>query len=127
MLGVWLRTFAHDGKVHVLLLLIVIDFILGVIAAFNVGTFRFSYVSDFLRNDILFKIIPYFTVYAASIVAGGVDIVIPGLDFGFISDSVFSLIVVALVGSIFSSLADLHLFKVPAAIGGSENTGPPRS
>jgi Bacteriophage holin family len=128
MVGTWLREFASDTKVHVALLLVVIDFILGVAAAVKAGTFRMSYVADFARNDILFKLLPYFALYAAAIVAGHEDIVIPGLDFGVFAGAFYALIVAAWVGSILSSLTGFGL-KIPTrspkaatALAGNENT-----
>lgn len=126
--GVWLRTFALDDKVHILLILLMLDFILGVTAALRVGTFRLSYVADFMRNDVLFKLLPYFALYAASLVAGGVDIVLPGLDFGFVAGAAFITVTAAFVGSILASLKTLGLLRAaPNEIAGAENLAPPKS
>jgi phage-related holin len=120
MVGVWLREFANDDKVHVALFLVIIDFILGVCAAVKAGTFRMSYIADFARNDILYKLLPYFALYAAALVAGSVDIVIPGLDFGVFAGAFYA--------SILNSLTSLGL-KIPTrnpklatALAGDENT-----
>jgi phage-related holin len=128
MVGVWLREFANDDKVHAALFLIIIDFVLGVIAAVRAGTFRMSYIADFARNDVLYKLLPYFALYAAALVAGSVDIVIPGLDFGVFAGAFYALIMTAWVGSILNSLTTLGLKiptkspKVATALAGDENT-----
>jgi hypothetical protein len=126
-LQIWLHTFLNDTKVHIVFVLLILDFILGVIAAVAKGIFRLSYVSDFLRNDVIFKVIPYFTLYAAALVAGG-EAVVPGFDFGLISGAAYAILVAAFVGSILSSLRTLGLLKaLPDLIAGPENHAPPKS
>lgn len=107
MLQHWLHTFLNDTKVQALVLLVIADFVLGASAALKLGVFRFSYVADFLRNDIAFKLLPYFAFYVFALVAGSVDLVIPGLDFGAVAGAVYGLLVVAWVGSILKSAAEL--------------------
>lgn len=131
MLRTWLQTFAHDNKVHVALILVAADLILGVIAAFKAGNFRFSYLADFLRNDILFKLLPYFAMYVLALVSGGVDIVIPGLDFGFLAGAAYATLVAAIGASILNSVYELKIIpKKPQAlalaVAGSENSAPPK-
>lgn len=131
MISTWLREFARDDKVHIALLLVAADFILGILAAFRAGNFRFSYVSDFLRNDILFKLLPYFGLYALALVAGHVSIVIPGLDFGFLAGTAYVALVAAISASILNSLYELKVIpKKPqalvTAVAGSENAAPPK-
>jgi hypothetical protein len=132
MIRTWIVTFAHDDKLTIALIAILLDFLLGVIAAFRLGTFRLSYVYDFARNDVLFKLIPWFIFYVLALVAGGVDIVIPGLDLGLIAGAMYALMLAAWVGSILNSLTELGI-KVPAAqrsaklmLTGSENAAPPK-
>lgn len=128
----WLKAFAHDAKVHVLLLLLLVDFALGVIAAFKQKNFRLSYVSDFLRNDVLFKIVPYFVIYAAALVAGHTNaIVIPGtdkgLDFGFVAGALYVTIIASMSGSILASVKALgFLVNLPNTLAGTENAAPPK-
>lgn len=130
MLNVWLRTFALDDKVHILLLLALADFVFGVAAALKLGTFRLSYVADFLRNDILQKLVPYFALYALALVAGGTDIVIPGLDFGVVAGAAYVGFVAAMVASVLNSFMELGLpgqkLDLKTAIAGSENAAPPK-
>lgn len=130
MLNVWLHTFANDTKVHIALILVLADFVLGVIAALKVGNFRFSYVADFLRNDILFKLVPYFALYALALVAGGTSVVIPGLDFGVLAGAAYAVLVAAWVGSIVSSVRTLGIASAApnktANVLGPENAAPPK-
>lgn len=128
MVGIWLRAFAHDEKVQILLLLLLIlDLPLGILASLRVGNFRLSYIADFLRNDVLFKVVPYFFVYAASIVAGNTDILVPGFDFGFIAGGAYAFVIAGLVGSILSSLKTLGFLNgLTDKLAGSENAAPPK-
>lgn len=129
-LGQMLHIFMADGKIKALLIVIFLDFLLGVIAAWKLGNFRLSYVSDFLRNDIAFKVIPYFILYAGAIVAGGQDIIFPGLDIGVVAGASYVVLMGAMVGSILSSVRDLGLQGQPqsvkSALAGSENAAPPK-
>lgn len=125
MLRSWLLTFAHDSKVHIALLLVIVDFIFGVAAAVKGGVFRLSYVADFAKNDVLFKLLPYLGLYILALIAGGTDIVIPGLDFGALAGAFYVAIVAAWVGSILASLAVFGITKaLPASLVGPEKVGP---
>lgn len=101
------RTFWNDGKVEALVILIVLDFLLGVIAALKLGTFRLSYIADFLRKDVVFKMGGYLILYAGALFAGEADIIIDGLDLGVIAGAGYIVIVGAMVGSILNSIRDL--------------------
>lgn len=119
-----------DKQLAALALLVVADLILGILAAFKLGTFRLSYVSDFLRNDVLFKVVPYFFLKVAATVAGAYDIVVDNFDWGLIAGGAYIIIVLALVGSLLKSVADLGLMKTLAAkapqLFGAENAAPPK-
>lgn len=125
-----LVTFAHDDKLKIALIAIFLDFLFGVLAAVKVGNFRFSYVSDFLRNDVGFKLVPWFVLYAAAAVAGGVDILIPGLDLGVVAGAAYATLIAAWTASIISSLAQLRLDgaqqTAAVALAGNENAAPPK-
>lgn len=125
-----LVAFAHDDKLKIALIAIFLDFVFGVAAAFKVGNFRFAYVADFLRNDVAFKLAPWLVLYAAAAVAGGVDIVIPGLDLGVIAGAAYATIIAAWTASIIGSLNELRLAGAPqtvaVAVAGSENAAPPK-
>lgn len=86
--------------------------ILGVIAALWMKTFTVSYLGDFLRRDVLFKVVPWFTLYFASKVSD--SIAVAGFDFNTLANTVFGLITVALAGSILSSLYQLKLTSAEA-------------
>lgn len=130
MLRAWLVEFAHDDKLVAALIAVALDFFLGVFAAIKMGTFRLSYVADFARNDLIFKLFPWMVFYILALVAGGVDIVIPGLDLGFIAGTIYAGIMVAWVASILDSLKELGFpgaKSLPMAIASKENAAPPKS
>ena len=81
-IGEVFRLFWNDGKVEILVLLVVLDFFLGVIAALKTRTFRLSYIADFVRKDVIFKIGGYLFLYAGSLYAGQADFFVDGLDLG---------------------------------------------
>ncbi len=108
MIQTWLHTFASDTKVHVALLLVLADFVLGVGSALKRGSFRLAYVADLLKNDILGKLLPYLGFYILALVAGGIKILpIPGLDFGFLAGSAYVVLVTAMTASILNSAKEL--------------------
>lgn len=111
MIQQWVSTFAHGGKVQAAAFLVLVDLVLGVTAALKNGTFKFNYLMDFAKTDILGKLIPYFALYVIALVAGSTDIVIPGLDFGFLAGTAYVALVAAMGASILGSLADLGLTK----------------
>lgn len=112
-----IHSFITDDQTKAVFAAIIIDLVLGVIAAAKLGTFNLAYIANFARNDVLSKVVPFFVIHAASDVAGGVDIVIPGLDLSALSTAMFALVIAALVGSILGSLRDLGFGAIPAAAG----------
>lgn len=102
-----ISTFWNDGKVEVLVLLVALDFFLGVFAALKSGTFRLSYVADFLRKDVLFKMGSYLLLYAGALYAGQADILIDGLDLGVLAGAAYAVIIAAMLGSIANSVAEM--------------------
>lgn len=132
MLHTWVTTFAHDEKVKVALFLVLVDLVLGVAASFKQGTFKFNYLADFAKNDILGKLVPYFALYVLALVAGSADIVIPGLDFGVFAGAAYVALVAAMSASILGSLAGLGITnKLQAKLGAKVNqavfAGDPRT
>lgn len=110
-LGGLLSQFWNDGKVDWLVLLVIVDFVLGVIAALKSRTFRLSYVADFLRKDVIFKLGGYLVLYAAAVYAGEAEVLgIPEFDPGLLAGAAYVVVVGAFVGSILNSLRDLGLF-----------------
>lgn len=109
-----LNSFTHDTQVKAVMVLIAADLVLGVIAAINTHTFRLTYISNFLRNDVLGKVAPWFAFYTLGKIFGSA---VAGVDFGTVADGAFVVVTAALVGSLASSLADLGL-SLPAAVAG---------
>jgi hypothetical protein len=124
--GQLLHHFFSDGKVLAALAAVLIDFVLGVAAALKLRTFRLSYISDFGRNDVLFKLVPYFVLYSGALVAGSKDVVIPGLDLGLIAGAAYVAFMAAWVGSILASLAHLGIPAGGTMLSGGENAAPPK-
>ncbi len=109
-----LHSFAGDKQVKAVVILIAADLILGVLAAAKLGTFRLTYISNFLRNDVVGKVLPWFALYAFGQTSGASVL---GVDFGTIADAAFIGVTAALAGSLASSLKDLGI-GLPDAIGG---------
>lgn len=116
-IGDALRALFVDNRLQWILLLVALDFGLGIIAALKLGTFRLTYIADFLRTDVLFKVAPFALVYLGYKYAPSSDIVIPGLDLEIIMNGVWAIMVGAMVASVLKSLRDLGLF-------GSDNAPP---
>lgn len=115
-----IRKFANDREVQTVAVLIVLDFVFGVSAAFKTKTFRLSFLSDFMRNDVLGKVVPYFAVMAAVTIGGNVDV--GGVN---IQDVVGVAVIAALSASILSSLNDLGFWKsAPPEIAGPDPATP---
>jgi hypothetical protein len=114
--------FMSSDSLRAILALIIVDFALGVTAAIKMGTFAFSKVSGFLKDDVALKVFPYFILWTGAEVAGNADIVIPGLDLALLADGAFVVLAAAMVGSILSSVADLGLLS-KAPEGGPKTAG----
>jgi hypothetical protein len=117
--AIW-QAFFDDTLLHAVLVLIAIDIVLGVAAAVKTSDFAFSKVAMFARDDLLGKVVPWFVIYAAAKYAPSVDVL--GIDLDAIQKGVWALVVVALVGSLVASLADLGL-AIPNPLARGENTG----
>lgn len=119
-----IHAFAVDLKTQAALVLIALDFFFGVLAALRLGRFRLSYIADFAKNDIAFKLLPWAGIYIAAKFAGGQQLVIPGIDLDVAATAAYTVIVAAWVGSLLGSLDDLG-FKLPPFVGGPEKPPPP--
>lgn len=116
-----LRQFGDDPTVRITAALVVLDFVLGVAAAVKLGVFRLSYVADFLRNDVLGKLVPVFAVWAVTHLVG--DFTVGGLE--LIEESASGLAIAALAGSALNSLRDLGLAKtMPDEVAGPDPAAP---
>jgi hypothetical protein len=116
-LGNLLHQFVSDTQFQTVAALIVLDLILGVAAAAKTRTFQVAYLANFARNDVLGKVVPFFVIDSAAIVAGGTNIFIPGVDLTNVAHGMFVLVTAAMVGSLLSSLKDLGFSTIPAAAG----------
>ena len=134
-----IQAFFQDLKLQTALVVVFIDFVLGIIAALKLGKFRLSYVGDLARNDVLFKLLPWMVVYIGAKFAGHQQLVIPGIDLNVAADGLYVVIMAAWAGSLLASLAELGLpvtnakaalnarvGKFPQWAAGSENAAPPK-
>lgn len=125
-----LHAFFSDLKLQAALVVIFADFVLGVLAAWHRGNFRLSYLADFGRNDIAFKLAPWLTIYIGAKLAGHQQLLIPGIDLGTAATAIYVVVVAAWLASIASSLTELGLpgiaQKVGLAVAGNENSAPPK-
>lgn len=120
-MAVWLHRFFEDSRTQIALLLVLLDLVLGLVASVAVGSFRLSYIADFLRNDVLQKVVPFFVLYGGFLYAKNADIVIPGVDLEVIMNGAWVIVLAALGGSLLNSLRDLGLFTgVADAIAGPD-------
>lgn len=121
------HAFFEDQRVQVMLLLVVLDLLLGVIAALvnKEQSFRLSYVADFARNDILGKVAPFAVLYAGYKYAANADIVIPGFDLEIVMNGAWVIVLASLVGSLLNSLRDLGLAsQAPDEVAGDDPSSP---
>ena len=116
------REFAHDKQLYAVLVLIVVDLVLGVAAAAYKNQFAFSKITGFLHDDVLGKVFPWFVIFAVAKFAPNADVV--GIDFNQIQTAAWALVLVALVASLTSSLADFGI-QMPKVLATGENEGAP--
>jgi Bacteriophage holin family len=114
------HAFVSDTTFKAVAVLVLLDLVLGIVAAVKLGQFAFSKVSAFLKDDLLGKVLPWFSIYAAWKWAPSVDVL--GVGLKEIQEVVFAGVVVALVASLTSSLADLGL-TLPKTLATGENEG----
>ena len=127
-MGQLLHSFFEDTRVQIALLLLVLDFVLGVVAAFvdNTQGFRLSFLADTLRQDVLAKIVPFFVLYGGYKYASSADLVIPGLDMEVLMNAAWAVVLAAFVGSILNSVKDIGLLPeaTPPQIAGDDPVTP---
>lgn len=127
--GNLMHAFFEDTRVQIALLILVLDFLLGTVAALVDTTqgFRLSYLSDTLRTDVLGKMVPFFVLYGGYKYAGSADIVIPGFDLEVLMNTAWVVVLAAFGGSIWKSLNDLKIIPdsaTPPQLGGSDPVTP---
>jgi hypothetical protein len=117
-----IRAFTADQTVQLVAGLILLDFVLGMSAGVKAGTFRFGWIADFLRNDVLGKVVPYFAVWGAVRVGGDFELA----GFGMIEETVGAAVVLALGASVLNSLRDLSILpaSTPNEVAGSDEPPP---
>ena len=115
-----LNQFTEDPTVIGLAILVALDVLLGVIVALKNHTFKFVIVSDFLRADVLGKLVPYYAIWAAVHVGG--DVMLG--DFGIIEESAGALALAAIGASVLNSVRDLGLTKLPDSVASDDPTTP---
>jgi len=116
MVAQWLHRFFEDTRTQITLLLIVLDLGLGVVASVVAGGFRLSFVADFMRNDVLGKVVPFFMIYGGFVYAKNADLVIPGVDFDVVMNGAWVVVTAALVGSLLSQRATFLLVPLFSTI-----------
>ena len=90
-----------DGfKMTTLVILILVDFVLGIIVALKAGTFEFSKIANFLNTTILAFVGGY-------LVVGLVALVHP--EFAYLVTAAWGLLDVGLLGGIWGKLGKLGL------------------
>lgn len=116
-----LKQFTEDPTVLLLGVLVALDVILGVCSAIKLGTFRLVIISDFLRSDVLGKLVPYYAIWAAVHLTG--DFMFG--EVGLIEESTGALAIAAIGASVLNSLRDLGLAKnAPDVIAADDPTTP---
>lgn len=114
------NSFAHDKQLQAVLVLIVLDIVLGVVASVKLGTFAFSKIAAFLKDDVLGKVVPWFAIFAAAKFAPAVDVL--GIDLNQLQTVFWAAVVVALVASLTASANDLGI-SLPRSLATGENEG----
>lgn len=120
-LSTLLGQFADDAGVRLVAALILLDLVLGVAHAVKAGTFRFVVLADFLRNDVLGKVVPFFGVWAAVRIGGDIEI----SGFGLIEEVVNYGVVASLGASVLNSLKGLGLAGLPEVVAAEDPNGLP--
>ena len=115
-----LNHFTEDPTVIGLGILVVLDVLLGVIVALKNNVFKFVLVSDFLRADVLGKLVPYYAIWAAVHVGGDVSLG----DFGIIEETAGALAIAAIGASVLNSVRDLGLAALPDSVAADDPTTP---
>jgi hypothetical protein len=115
-----LDQFMDDPTVIGLGILVALDVLLGVLAALKNGGFRFVLISDFLRADVLGKLVPYYAIWVAVHVGGDVSLG----EFGVIEEAAGAMALAAIGASVLNSIRDLGLARLPEAVAASDPTTP---
>lgn len=115
-----LNQFQEDPTVVTLAILVALDVLLGVLSALKRRVFRFVLIADFLRADVLGKLLPYFGLWAAVHVGG--DLMVG--DFGIIEETAGAVAIAALLASVLNSVKELGLGALPEVVAADDPTTP---
>lgn len=114
--------FIDDPTVRLIGVAWALDFLLGLYAGIKMKRFRLSYIADTFRNDLIGKVLPYYTLWAALHITG-IDWSVSGFD--VVEETTGAVVVGALAGSVFNSLRDLGLWKTaPDGLAGPDPATP---
>ena len=119
-----LQKLLHDQQLVAVFALVGLDILLGVVASLvpsaqsSAGKFNFNRIVDFLRDDVLEKVVPWAIIYVFAALYSGLGVL--GINLGDIANGVYVVMLAALVASLVSSLSDLGLpvGKIPV-VGGT--------
>lgn len=109
-----LQSFIHDKQLNTVAILIAADLVFGILAAVKAGTFQFSYITQFLHDDVLAKVVPWLALFTFGKLDHGTVIAGYG-TWNDVSTGAFALVVAALTASLVKSFADLGV-PVPAPV-----------
>lgn len=115
-----LNQFQEDPTVVGLAILVGLDVLLGVLSALKRGVFKFVIIADFLRADVLGKLLPYYGIWAAVHVGG--DIMVG--DLGLIEEATGALALAAIGASVLNSIKELGLSTLPEVVAADDPTTP---
>jgi hypothetical protein len=117
-LPVAISQFFHDDLVTYFLLVVALDIVLGLIAAFKTGTFTLHRIGDFARDDLLYKFAPWAVFYVGDKVAGSPDVA-AGIDTGVVAGVIYAFVMAQLAASILKSVKDIYPnLPLPASLAG---------
>jgi len=116
-----IKQFGNDPETMAIIALIVVDFLFGVSAAFVSKTQKInvSYLADFLRTDVLGKLVPYGGLWFLFQTSG--DIQLGNLE--LLETGVSSAIILALGASVLKSVGDLGV-PMPGLLNRSDPVTP---
>lgn len=115
----------HDQQLVAIFVLVGLDILLGVAAAINPrtdagGHFNFGKLTNFLRDDVLGKVLPWAALYVFAQMYNGLSVL--GVDLGAITTAIWVVMLASLLNSLYGSLQDLGL-PLPSAKGVIGNAG----
>lgn len=111
-----LHSFAADDLLKAVLVLIVLDFALGVVAAIvnKEQRFKFNRLANFAMDDVVGKVFPWFIVYSTAKFAPSVDVL--GVNLNDVQKAVWVVVAASLVASLLESLSQLGFQPLQKAV-----------